>query len=155
MQRGLFAYALGGGEAFDTIYYREPRPTSDLAIVEGAWLLRPSLAERIFKPKETPPREQPETPPETKPVETVARPKVTPTPQPAIYKRVTIETPVDWRYWGDFYRAVIQPLVEAGAEVRLRLQLEASGEIDANLVDLSVKESVVQMNRSGKVEAEG
>jgi hypothetical protein len=41
---------------------------------------------------------------------------------------------------------VIQPLVEAGAEVRLRLWLEASGEIDANLVDLSVKESVLQFN---------
>jgi len=63
---------------------------------------RSSLAERILKPKEPQEPEQPKTPPETKSPETVTPPEVTPTPQPATYKRVTIETPVDWRYWGDF-----------------------------------------------------
>jgi hypothetical protein len=56
--------------------------------------------------------------------------------------------------WYDFYQAVIQPLAEAGDEVRLHLQLEASGEIDINLVDLSVKESVLQFDPGGRVEAE-
>jgi len=67
---------------------------------------------------------------------------------------VSIETPVDWRQWYDFYQAVIKPLVEAGVEVRLHLRLEASGEIDANLVDLSVKESVLQFNPQGSVVVE-
>jgi hypothetical protein len=83
---------------------------------------------------------------------------VTPPPPPPppthVYQHVTIETGVDWRQWYDFYRAVIQPLAEAGAEVRLRLRLEASGEVDANLVDLSVKESVLQFNPQGKVDVE-
>jgi len=36
----------------------------------------------------------------------------------------------------------------------LQLRLEASGEIDANLVDLSVKESVLQFNPQGNVTVE-
>jgi len=36
----------------------------------------------------------------------------------------------------------------------MHLRLEASGEIDANLVDLSVKESVLQLNPRGEVETE-
>lgn len=45
-------------------------------------------------------------------------------------------------------------MVEAGSEVRVQLHLEASGEVDANLVDLSVKESVLQFNPRGHIEAE-
>jgi hypothetical protein len=67
---------------------------------------------------------------------------------------VTIDTPVDWRQWYDFYQSVIKPLIESGAEVHLQLRLEATGEIDANLVDLSVKESVVQLNPRGKTVVE-
>jgi len=78
-----------------------------------------------------------------------------PTPSPAVYKHITIETPVDWRQWYDFYQAVIKPLIESGAQVRLQLRLEASGEVDANLVDLSVRESVLQFNPRGRVDVEG
>lgn len=46
------------------------------------------------------------------------------------------------------------PLVESGAEVQLQLRLEARGEIDVNLVGLSVKESVLQFNAQGSVEVE-
>ncbi len=76
-------------------------------------------------------------------------------PQPQTYQRVTINTPVDWRQWYDFYQAIIKPLAEAGVEVKLELTIEATGEIEANLVDLSVKESVVQFNPQGRVETEG
>ena len=61
-------------------------------------------------------------------------------------------TPVDWQQWYNFYQAIIKPLAEAGVEVKLELSIEATGDIDANLVDLSVKESVVQFNPQGKVE---
>ena len=77
-----------------------------------------------------------------------------PPPPTNVYRRVTIETPVDWRQWYDFYQAVVKPLVESGVEVQLHLKLEASGEIDANLVDLSFKESVLQLNPQGKVDVE-
>jgi hypothetical protein len=163
VQRGLFAYALGDGETFDTIHFREPSPSSDFAIIEGAWLLRPALAERLLAPEEAEaplPPPAPSQPPEIDKgragdrivTPTPPPPVPGPTPPPAVYKQVTIETPVDWRQWYDFYQAVIKPLVESGAEVRLQLRLEASGEVDANLVDLSVKESVLQFNPQGRVE---
>jgi hypothetical protein len=160
VQRGLFAYALGDGESFDTIHFGEPRPAGDFAIVEGAWLLRPELAERLLLPTEEsvvppPPPERPEDKPAVGPGEVGVRPPRPPEPPPAVYRRVTIDTPVDWRGWYDFYQAVIKPLVDAGADVRVDLHLEAGGQIDANLVDLSVKESVLQFNPQGKVEVEG
>ena len=160
VQRGLFAYALGDGETFDTVHFREPRPSGDFAITEGAWLLRPALAERLVEGKPAPPPPPVPPPPPSGKWEAdrggqvVTRPPAPPPPPPATYRRVTIETGVDWRQWYDFYQAVIQPLVEAGAEVDLHLRLEASGELDANLVDLSVKESVVQLNPRGKVDVE-
>jgi hypothetical protein len=159
VQRGLFAYALGDGEAFDTVRFSQPLPAGDFAIVEGAWLLRPALAARLLQPVTPPPPPPPQPQPggEGGPDEipvAVPPPPVPPPPPPSTYRRVTIETPVNWQQWYDFYQAVIKPLVEAGVEVHLSLHLEASGQVDANLVDLSVKESVIQLNPQGKVEVE-
>ncbi len=161
VQRGLFAYALGDGERFDTIYFRDTLTSDRFGIIEGAWLLRPELAEALLKEGEegatpTPPLTPP-TPPKVEGLEAepvTPPPLPAPAPPPAVYRRVTIETPVDWRQWYDFYQAVVKPLVEAGVEVRLQVRLEASGEVDANLVDLSVKESVLQLDPGGKVEVE-
>jgi len=162
VQRGLFAYALGDGETFDTIYYRESLPSATFAIIEGAWLLRPALAEALVQPEvEEEDELLPRAPVEAEEEEGVAPTPAphsptgpAPQPPPAVYHRVVIDTPVDWRQWYDFYQAVIQPLVESGAEVRLEVHLTAEGELDANLVDLSVKESVVQLDRRGRVEVE-
>jgi len=147
------------GTGFDTLYFRDTLPSGGFAIVEGAWLLRPALAEQLLKKEAPQPQPQPEPtePPTGQPGPTGPSPPgptPPPSPPPAIYRRVTIDTPVDWRQWYDFYQAIIKPLVEAGAEVNLQLRIEASGDVDANLVDLSVKESVVQFNPQGKVEAE-
>jgi hypothetical protein len=157
VQRGLFAYALGDGEEFDTIYFRDSLPSGTFAVIEGAWLLRPSLAEQLLreeKGEEAPPSPPP-VPPQEPGEEEKGEIAAPPPPPPAnVYRRVTIETPVDWRQWYDFYQAVVKPLVEPGVEVQLYLKLEASGDIDANLVDLSVKESVLQFNPQGKVDVE-
>lgn len=164
VQRGLFAYALGDGTTFDTLYFRESLPTGGFAIVEGAWLLRPTLAERLLKKEEPQPKPQPLPQPQlpTLPqpqVQTEPRPQPPAPPplrpQPHTYQRVTIVTPVDWRQWYDFYQAIIKPLVENGVEVSIEVSIEARGEVDANLIDLSVKESVVQLNPRGKVSTQG
>jgi hypothetical protein len=60
VQRGLFGYALGDGEEFDTIYYRDSHSSEQFAIIDGAWLLRPALAERLLKKGEPPPPPAPE-----------------------------------------------------------------------------------------------
>jgi hypothetical protein len=165
VERGLFAYALGDGETFDTIYYQEPRLSGQFEIIEGAWLLRPALAEELLRVEEeekTFPEPEPEPevdgkePEDTEP--TSPGPGSTsptpPPPPPQTYSRVVIDTPVDWQQWYEFYQAVIEPLIEGGAEVAMRLHLEAQGELDANLIDLSVRESVTQFNLQGKVKTE-
>lgn len=165
VQRGLFAYALGDGEDFDTIYFRESRPSGTFQVIEGAWLLRPALAERLLTPpeEESADLEEPVTTVEGPPVvpppaeegeePIIVRPKP-PTLPPAIYRRLRIETPLNWQQWLDFYQAVIKPLVESGAQIQVTLTVEAEGSLDANMVDLSVKESVVQFNPQGSVTIE-
>lgn len=160
VQRSLFAYALGDAQTFDTIRFGETLPTGAFGIGEGAWLLRPALAQRLLRPREPEVIVPPVTPADSgqEPPRRPTGGEVAPTPQPrpparTMYTVVTIETPVDWRQWYDFYQSVVRPLVEAGAEIRLQLRLEATGEIDANLVDLSVRESVIQLNRRGTVDA--
>ncbi|MBW7886579.1 MAG: hypothetical protein H3C34_28910, partial [Caldilineaceae bacterium] len=134
----------------------------------GAWLLRPALAEALLRPQEETQRENEPPTPEPAPAAGTVREKAggasaqpapqpsstPPTPPPATYQRLRVETPVDWQQWYDFYQAVIAPLVEAGADVDIRLHLEATGEIDANLVDLSVRESVLQFSPRAKVALE-
>ncbi len=165
VQRGLFAYALGDGQRFDTIYLRESLPSGTFQVIEGAWLLRPSLAEELLIPPEDEPAaiETPltavEGPPVTAPpvakgeAPVISKPELTTLP-PAIYRRLRIETPLDWQQWLDFYQAVIKPLVESGAQLQVRLTVEASGDMDANMVDLSVKESVMQFNSQASVQVE-
>lgn len=116
VQRGLFAYALGdgapreGGAHFDTLYFREARQTGDFALIEGAWLLRPTLAKRLLQPEEAPEPPAELTPPSApSPAPSISPapdppPAPGPTPPPATYRRVAIDTPVNWRQWYDFYR---------------------------------------------------
>jgi hypothetical protein len=133
-------------------------------IVEGAWLLRPALAETLLAPPDevTPPSPPPPDEKDEE-VEEEGRTDVTPPPGPgpqppmppaSTYRRVAIGTPVDWQQWYDFYQAVIEPLIEAGAEVDVQVRLVAQGALDADLIDLSVKESVMQLDPRGKVEME-
>ncbi|MFW6097672.1 MAG: ATP-binding protein [Chloroflexota bacterium] len=166
VQRGLFAYALGDGESFDTIRFQETLSSMDFAISEGAWLLRTELAEELLEPEDE--GEDDEDDEDDERTATTGgdgeeggdddekegdgddggRSRT-------IYHRLSVDTPLKWQDWYDFYQSVIQPLVaEAGADVDLRLHLEARGEMDVNLIDLSVKESVVQYNREAQVEAE-
>jgi hypothetical protein len=159
VQRGLFAYALGDGEEFDTIYYQESLPSGQFQIIEGAWLLRPELAERLLRPEEEEPVPEPEPPPSGEvtpptPGPRPPRPRPEPVPPPRTYRRVVIDTPLDWQRWYEFHQAVIEPLIQAGAEVEIQLHLEAGGELDADLIDLSVRESVVQLDSQGEVETE-
>ncbi len=153
VQRGLFAYALGDGTAFDTVHFEETLPAGEFAILDGAWLLRPELATTLMGQKvPAAPPSPPLSPPPAGHSEGRRGVVIPPPPPPAVYRHVRIDTPLDWRHWYDFYQAVIQPLVEAGMELRIRLSLDANGYVDANLIDLSVKESVLQFDAAGNVQ---
>jgi hypothetical protein len=55
-----------------------------------------------------------------------------------------------------FYRSVIQPLVEAGADVDIQLVIRATKRdgLDANFIDLRIKESALQIGRNAHVDTE-
>ncbi len=80
VQRGLFAYALGDGTDFDTIHFSDTLPAGTFAIVEGAWLLRPALAERWLQVEE--PEPEPQPPPEPQPAPEGEPALIKPPPQP-------------------------------------------------------------------------
>lgn len=44
--------------------------------------------------------------------------------------------------------------MESSADIHIQLHLDANGKLDINLVDLSIQESVVQMDAERKVKAE-
>ena len=155
VERRLFAYALGEGEAqqFDTIRFKESVQAQDCELNESAWLLRPALAQELL--------------PEPEPVETGAVPRVTeggeqpggepietlpPAGPPKIvdgerrldYVRVTMHVP--WEHWGDIYNEVIEPLANEGADIVVDVNLVAKsdGAIRENVVELGIRESLSQ-----------
>lgn len=156
VERGLFAYALGNGREFDTIHHPHSSvPAQDFAAFEGAWLLRPAAA-TAYQSKPHRPAPEPGT-------TVVPRPRPEPAvvdvpPQPPVpshvYHHVTIDTPLDWRDWYDFYREVIHPLAESALRMTIAVHVSAEGDLDANLVDLSIRESVLQRSPGAKVDAE-
>jgi len=72
------------------------------------------------------------------------------------YRRLSIDTALRWEHWQDIYDEVLDPLVKAGADLVLRLRIVAeSGEgVDANMVDLQIRESLQQRGLDAEVEAE-
>jgi hypothetical protein len=168
VQRGLFAYGLGDGEnlEFDTLYFNEQRSASDFPITESAWLVSNVLSNDLLAPEEKeippPPATEPSDqsdelkpgPPSIPPVKEPERPPEQPT---HTYRSLQINTDLDDMQWLAFYRSVIQPLVEAGAEVSIELLVRATKRdgLDANFVDLRIKESALQIGRNTHVDTEG
>ncbi len=56
VERGVFAYALGDGEAkqFDTIRFKVSLAADDCELIDSSWLLRPALAQELMPKPETP-----------------------------------------------------------------------------------------------------
>src|SRR6266487_335855 len=79
-------------------------------------------------------------------------------PRPAgteVYGSVDVSVEnLDWKKWAEFHEAVIQPLVNAGASVTVKVEVKGSSEegISPNTVDLSIKEGLTQYGIPAKVE---
>jgi hypothetical protein len=67
---------------------------------------------------------------------------------------VNVEVQLDALNWRQFYNSVIQPLVARGANVNITVNLNATHDegFDLDFIELSIKESVVQISRTAKVE---
>jgi len=141
VQRGLFGFALGDGNSFDTIYFRKRVNEDQMEISEATWLLRPDMAEKLLPPSESKMPVQPrigelasKEPSEFKEGEVR---KV---------KEIALDIELDWRNWDNFFREVLSPLIEENAEIDITLRLKATSEdgIKKDTLDLKVLESLAQ-----------
>ena len=160
VQRGLFGYATGSPQKPDTIYFDETVRADQCTISEFAWLMSAELARLLRYP---PP------PTTTLPEDRYGDHEEDITdggaqgvggdggdgiaPGVVHYNGLNVEielNPLDWR---QFYNSVIQPLVAKGANVNIRVSLNATHEegLDLDFIELSIKESVVQISRTARV----
>lgn len=168
VDRGLFGYALGDGEAleFDTRYFKEPLSAQQVEIIESAWLVRPAIAKQWapasepFGDTETPAPDRPKDEWETRTLGST-QPGLLPEGEdgegPEVparqYKTVHIETPIPWENWYDLYNEVIDPLINEGADVHIQVSIEAQSDegIDADTIELRIKESLMQRGLDAEI----
>jgi hypothetical protein len=145
--RGLFAYATGSEKEFDSVYYKETLPTMNILLTEDSWLLKPDYAKKFIKQPETIVEEK-ETYEEKKETSQEPRKIIT---QEGIKKLKQIKLNVEgmeWENWNDFFREVIEPLTNEGADVKISLKISAESDegINEDTVELKIKESLQQRN---------
>jgi hypothetical protein len=77
-----------------------------------------------------------------------------PPPPLESYGEVNVSADLEWKKWSEFHEAVIQPLVNAGATLRVRVEVTGSSEegIPHNTVDFAIKEGLMQYGITAKVE---
>lgn len=166
VERGLFAYALGDGEArkFDTIYFRREIDAGRCEVTESAWLLRPDLAKSLLpEPVAVTPVPGEKT---TGPVEgDTASPgerdqggfkgggvKIVQGERRLNRVRITLRLP--WENWHDIYNEVIDPLAKEGADIfcDVNILAQSEGGIKDNTVELVIRESLEQRGIKANIE---
>jgi hypothetical protein len=147
---GTFGYARGSAEKneFHSIKIASTLASEAIEFTSEAYLLRPKFAYQLLGTIPSPPRGKDEG----------ALGGPAPQPPPLgleTYSSVTVSADLDWKKWLEFHDAVIQPLINAGARIKVRVEVEGSSEvgISPNTVDLAVKESLVQYGIAADVQA--
>ncbi len=157
VQRGLYGYCTGSPVKPDKIYFDERMPADQFTISEFAWLIS---AERARPLRYPPPPEAVYVPVNGDDnsdtddgAQEVTLDEHTPTHGVNRYDGVNIEIDLNPLEWRTFYNSVIQPLVTRGASVNIRISLNATHEegFDLDFIELSIKESVVQISRTARV----
>jgi len=153
VERGLFAYATGPEDNFDTVNFKETIPTMNVLLTEDAWLLKPEYAKKfIKKPEETPAEEPKETAQATAKTD-----KEGFTDQGGIkrLKQLTLNVEdMETDNWNNFFREVIEPLSNEGADVKISIKVSAKSDegIKEDTIELKIKESLQQRNLSYFIE---
>jgi hypothetical protein len=164
VERGLFAYALGDGEArqFDTIYFRRSIEPSKCEITESAWLLRPDLAKSLQPEQEavTPDpgkkdTDEGEGDAEIKPGDGSTKDggvKIIQGERRLYRVRLTMRVP--WEHWNEVYNEVIDPLAKEGADIfcDVNILAQSEGGIKENTVELVIRESLEQRGIKANIE---
>lgn len=154
VSNGNFGYANGSLESkkFHSIRIALMLDRDSIEFVDDVSLLKPDFAYELTGTIQSGPKKG-ESGPE------IARPSGGQDTQgvrgPDVYESVNVSSDdLDWKKWAEFHDAVIQPLVNSGANLKVRVSVEGSSPdgISANTVDLAVKEGLVQYGINAKVE---
>lgn len=158
VNRGLFAYCTGTPESFDNIYIDRHVPANQCVISEHAWLLDAKRARELLTPPAIsdewqPSDEQTGESTEVDEPNTIGERTATVSKR---YGEISVDLDVEPLDWRQFYNSVIEPLIKKGAHVRIRINLSASHEngFDVDFVELSIRESIVQINRNAQIDIE-
>jgi hypothetical protein len=80
-------------------------------------------------------------------------------PAPAdsnLFESITVTSDdLDWKKWAEFHDAVIKPLVNSGASLKVRVSVQGDSHdgIPSNTIDLAVKEGLVQYGINARIES--
>ncbi len=165
VERGLFAYALGDGEArkFDTIYFRQIVDANKCELTESAWLLRPDLA-KTFIPEGAAvvgpaivnggAAVEGGSTTDTETKKSVGDGGVKLVKGERRLNRVRITMRIPWANWNDVYNEVIDPLAQEGADILCDVNILAQGEaaIRENTVELVIREALSQRGIKAQIE---
>lgn len=149
IQNGDFAYARGAKEKLHPPLIGRAVERDAVEFADDAFLVRPEEAYRLLGTAPIPTIPTPPTP--------ATGIGVAPTQNPARaerYNAVNVSADLDWKKWSEFHEAVIQPLVNAGADLKVKVEVTGSSEegISPNTVDFAIKEGLTQYGILAKVE---
>ena len=160
VSRGLIAYRTGTPESFDKIHIDKHLPSAQCVLSERAWLLDASIARERITPPSVPdegddPGNKPDggMPPEDDgPTLPGDGKRMGPKPCTKVGVEVELQ-PSDWR---QFHTSVIKPLVDKGANIKISVRLSASIDdgFDIDFIELSIRESVLQINPTARIETD-
>ncbi len=146
---GDFAYARGPREKPSVVKLGSTIEKDLVDFAEGAFLLR---REEAYKILGTPTLEPPTHTTGTGNESTSTR--AIPSTRSAGYQQVVVSADLDWKKWAEFHESVIQPLINAGATLKVRVEVMGSSRegIPPNTIEFVIKEGLTQFGIPAKVE---
>ena len=154
-RQGLLGFGIGDPETkeFNPFAFKRDISPEAIELTGGAYLIRPELAKSILEKTSIEEKGKPEQIQEKPEAITQPRPVTTPKPgEPC--KTVRISAKVDWQRWPDFYDAIIKPLVQAGAQIEIKVDTLAKSDrgLPANTVDITLPENISQYKLEAIIE---
>ena len=154
VRNGNFGYAMGSAERneYHSVRIASTLDRDSIEFVDDLYLLRPEFAYELIGTLKEKPGEGAQPRPSKEGEEKKRGAAAGGT---SLYESVNVSSEdLDWKKWAEFHDAVIQPLVNSGAELKVRVSVEGSSSsgISANTVDLAVKEGLVQYGINAHVE---
>ena len=148
VSEGTFAIARGtiDSNEFHSVKIGSSIDLSIIDFSDETFLLRPKFAyELLGAIKEPePPKEKPKEPAKEPTGQEPGSPPHAEKRSPELYSSVTISSDLDWKKWMEFHDAVVQPLINAGATIKIKVEITGTSDegISPNALDIAVRENL-------------